>query len=332
MNKINKLWLIPAIIVVSLIALTFRQKGYNGRGNEIPVSGNIEVTEVRLAFRIPGRIAERLVDEGHAVTQGQLLARLDDSELVKAMSLRAAEKTAAEATLDELQSGALPEEIAQAKAKRDQAKADYQRQEADYERQKQLLRQEVISKREFDVSQAAYEMSKSRLQEATKVLDLIEKGVREEKITQAKARLKQASESLAIAKTHLDYTKLLAPISGSVLSKGAEAGEVIQAGIPVLVIGNLADVWLRAFISESDLGRIQLGDPVQIRTDTYPDKVYDGTVSFIASEAEFTPKNMQTTEERVKLVYRIKITVVNPNQELKPGMPADGLILVGQDR
>lgn len=295
---------------------------------DIHVSGNIEVTEVRLSFRIPGRVTEILVNEGDTVSQGQLIARLDPEELHREVALRQAESSVAQSLLDELESGFLPEEIAQAKAKFDQAEANFERLRTDFQRQQQLLAKEVISKREFDVSETAYEVAESQLQEARKALTLMEKGARPEKIQQSQARLQQAKEALSLAETRLAYAELHTPIAGSVLSRNVEPGEYVLPGGSIVAVADLQDVWFRAYISESDLGRVKLGDVIQVTTDSYPGKVYAGRVTFISSEAEFTPKNIQTAEERVKLVYRIKVSLDNPNQELKPGMPANGHLIV----
>jgi HlyD family secretion protein len=211
--------------------------------------------------------------------------------------------------------------------------------------------QRVISREEFDRVEAAYEVAVERLNEADWQLRLMEKGSRaeqiesaraaleeaeanyevvkkQEKIERAEARKKQAEAALRLAETRLGYATLRAPLSGVVLSENVEPGEYVAPGTPVVTVGDLENVWLRAYIQETDLGRVKLGQEARLTTDTYPDKAYRGRVSFIASEAEFTPKNVQTQEERVKLVYRIKIDVPNPDMELKPGMPADAEILV----
>jgi HlyD family secretion protein len=135
-------------------------------------------------------------------------------------------------------------------------------------------------------------------------------------------------DSEALAETQLGYATLRAPFSGLVLSKNAEPGEYVSPGTPIVVVGDLEHVWLRAYVEETDLGRVKLGQRAYVTTDTYPGKVYQGRLSFIASEAEFTPRNVQTQKERVKLVYRIKIDIPNPAQELKPGMPADAEIVL----
>ena len=135
-----------------------------------------------------------------------------------------------------------------------------------------------------------------------------------------------AEENLALAKTVLGYTRLVAPFDGVVLVREAELGEVVAPGTPVITLADLDHVWLRAYINETEIGKVRLGAPVTISTDTYPGKTYRGRVSFVASNAEFTPKTVETHAERVTLVYRVKIDVANPTHELLPGMPADAAI------
>jgi HlyD family secretion protein len=153
--------------------------------------------------------------------------------------------------------------------------------------------------------------------------------------------VKQAEAALALAKTRTGYAELTWPPAGVVpppnaappmyvvLSKNLEPGEYVAPGTPVVTIGDLVNVWLRAYVNETDLGRVKVGQKARVTTDTDPRKIYDGRISFIASQAEFTPKNVQTEKERVKLVYRIKIDIRNPDMELKPGMPADAKIVLG---
>jgi len=133
---------------------------------------------------------------------------------------------------------------------------------------------------------------------------------------------------LAIAQIRRSYATLQSPVSGLVLSESVETGEYVTAGTPVVTVADLRQIWLRAYINEPDLGRVKVGQAVRVFTDTYPDKAYRGRITFISSTAEFTPKNVQTSQERVKLVYRIKIAVDNPDMQLKPGMPADAEILL----
>lgn len=297
----------------------------------ISVSGNIEVTDVETSFRISGWVNERLVSEGEIVSKDQTIAKLDGTELGQEVSLRKAEVSAAGSTLEELETGFREEVIEEARAVVKRAKADLERLRSDYIRQKSLYKKDIISTREFESIQSGYQAAEAKHKEAYERLKLLEKGPRKEKIEKAHADLERAQEALALAKTRLDYATIKSPISGIVLSENIEPGEYVSPGTPIVTIGDLQNVWLRAYINETDLGKVKVGQKVRITTDTYPNKIYEGFISFISSRAEFTPKNVQTQEERVKLVYRIKIEVPNPKMELKPGMPADGEIILKDD-
>jgi HlyD family secretion protein len=188
----------------------------------------------------------------------------------------------------------------QAEANLQQAQSDYSTREKDYLRYSELLKQNAISVQQRDNARNAFEVAKAKLDAANKALDL--------------------------AQIRLDYANLTSTVEGFVIVKSAEVGEVVQPGSPVFTVTDMNDIWLTAYIKETDLGRVHLNQSVDVKTDSYADKVYRGRISFISQESEFTPKYIQTSEERVKLVYRIKIDVDNPNFELKPGMPADGYI------
>jgi len=293
---------------------------------DLKLSGNIEVVDAQLGFKVPGRVAERLVSEGGRVTAGQLVARLDDVEQTEQLALRRAELAAAEAMLAELEAGSRPQEIAAARATLRSAEAERERARLEFERQKDLRRQDANALRESEAAEAAFAVAQAHAAELGERLKLLEEGPRKETIAQARARLEQARAVLALAQTQLDNTRLVAPFAGVVLSHHIEPGEFVAAGTPIVTVAETSKVWLRAYVNQTDLGRVQHGQTVEVRTDTFPDKTYRGTIGFIASEAEFTPKTVQTTKERVKLVFRIKIDLANPADELKPGMPADATI------
>lgn len=314
------------LLVVATIVMIFFRFGNRDQGRALRVSGNIEVTSVELSFKIPGRVQDRLVDEGETVKTGQVVARLDPEDLQHETDGRRAEVQAARAALTELETGYRREEIAQADAALRRISADAERLRVDFARQQQLYKKEVISARDFDASRAAYEASQASVREARERLNLLRSGPRKETIDQARARLAGAEASLALSETRLGYAVLRSSTSGLVLSKNIEPGEQVTAGTPVVTVGMMGEVWMRAYISETDLGRVKVGQKATVTTDTWPGRKYRGRVSFISQEAEFTPKSVQTPKERVKLVYRIKITVPNPNGELKPGMPADAEI------
>lgn len=296
---------------------------------DLVLSGNIEVTDAQLGFKIPGRVAERTVAEGQRVTAGQLVARLDDAEQVQELALRRAELAATEAVLAELNAGSRPEEIAAAEAAVRSFEAERERARLDFKRQQDLLGREAISTREFEVAQAQVKVAEARAAEAAERLKLVREGPRAETIRQARARTDQARAAVALTATRLESTRLTSPLTGLVLSHHIEPGEFVAAGTPIVTVADTAHLWVRAYVNQTDLGRIRHGQKVAVRTDTFPDKKYEGIIGFIAAEAEFTPKTVQTTKERVKLVFRIKVDVANPSDELKSGMPADVIIGAG---
>jgi HlyD family secretion protein len=177
--------------------------------------------------------------------------------------------------------------------------------------------------------EAQLKVAEAKAAEAAERLKLVQAGPRAETILQARARAAQAQAAVALAETQLDHTRLVSPMAGVVLSHNIEPGEFVAAGTPVVTVADTVHVWVRAYLDQSDLGRVRHGQKVVVRTDSFPGRDFAGTVGFIASEAEFTPKTVQTPKERVKLVFRLKVDVENPKDELKPGMPADVVIPEG---
>ena len=318
--------LLAAAVVAGILYYTHRRPP---APDTIRLSGNIEVTDVDLGFKISGRVVERLVSEGEPVKTGQIVARLDSQDLEREIAQRRAQVASAQAQLAELTTGSRPEEIAQAEAALARAQADGNRAQLEYERQKRLYDREVISTREFDQARTAHEAAEARIREAREAALLVRKGPRREKIDQGRAALEQAQQALALAETRLGYATLVSPLDGLVLSDNVEPGEYVSPGTPVVTAGDLTRVYLRGYVDETDLGRVKVGQRVRVTTDTFPNRPYEGKIVFISSQAEFTPKNVQTQKERIKLVYRLKVDLPNPRLELKPGMPADAEILVG---
>jgi len=276
MKKKIRVFIIVALMAIgaSALFLYFQQKE-NEHNKKIKVSGNIEATDVRLSFRVAGKIKELLTDEGRVIKTQEILARLDTDELTKVRD--------------------------EAQASLKAAQYQYELDRLDYERAENLFKAGSISAQKRDLAKT--------------------------KADADKANMEALKASLDLANTRLGFADLASPIDGFVLVKSAEAGEVVQVGSTVFTVVDLRDIWLTAYINETDLGRVKLNQPAEIKTDTYPNKVYKGRISFISQEAEFTPKQIQTTEERVKLVYRIKIRADNSSLELKPGMPADAYII-----
>jgi HlyD family secretion protein len=318
-----------SLLIVGIIAagLAYSLRRDRTASGTITISGTIEATTVAASFRIPGRIAERLADEGQNVASGQLLARLATDDLEREVQLREADLATATAALDELAAGTRTEEIAAATASVARLQAEATRAASDLTRSENLYRSEVIATRDLESARAAGQASQAALREAGERLRQLQNGPRPETVRQARNRVASAAAALALTRNQLQHGTLLSPASGVILAKHVEPGEQVAAGSPVVTIGQLDEVWVRGYIPESDLGRVKVGQQAQVQGDTFGNRRYPGTVTFIAPEAEFTPKNVQTAKERVKLVYRIKITLKNPNRELKPGMPVDATII-----
>lgn len=329
----KKVIIIAVLLAVAAAAVIYlRRPSEQGREGVLRISGNVELTEVQLSFKVPGRVLARLVDEGEQVRRGDVVARLEDTELRDQVTLAQAEAEAAAATLAELRAGSRREEVAQGEALLARAEAEASRAAADYERQVALYAREVIPKRELEAARALHEQARASVRERREALKLLRQGARRERVDEARARHAAALARLSTAKERSGYATLTAPISGVVLSKAVEPGEQVAPGTAVVTLGDLEQCWLKGYIPETELGRVKLGQRARVTTDGHPGRLFEGKVSFISSEAEFTPKSVQTEKERVKLVYRIKITVANPGMELKPGMPADAEIEVGNYR
>lgn len=328
----RKLLLLSAVCLVVIVVSVAAMRRAPKATKELRVSGTIEVTSVELSFKVPGRLTQRLVDEGETVRAGQLVARLEDNELKDERSARSADQRAAQAGLADLQAGSRREEIAQGEAALARMKADADRLARDAVRAEGLYRREVIALKDLEAARAGRDASGAAVREAEQRLKLLRIGPRPDAVQEKRARAEAASAGLALAETRLAQSVLNSPLAGLVLAKHAEPGEMLAPGAPVVTVGKMDEVWLRAYIPENELGRVKLGQVVRVTVDSWPGRVFEGRIGFISPEAEFTPKNVQTEKERVKLVYRIKITLANPRMELKPGMPADAVIETGDQK
>jgi HlyD family secretion protein len=322
--------LLIAIIAAATAGLLyyFVTRGNGGNGTYLKVSGNIEATEVDVGFKVSGRIVGRFFEEGDWVDQGKVLARLDDEDLRNRLEVARATLMSAQARLSKLLAGSRPEEIREAEAALNQAKFDLDNKETQNERMKSLFEKKVVPKETSDNAEAAFKIAKAAFERAKENYLLVKEGPRKEDIEDAKAQVDQARASVKLNETQLSYTTLYSPISGVVLVKSGEVGEVVNPGTSILTMADIENIWLKAYIPETSLSEVKWGQDVIVTTDLQPKKEYKGKISFISSQAEFTPKQIQTEKERVTLVYRIKVDISNKNHELKPGMPADGRILL----
>jgi HlyD family secretion protein len=327
--RMKRILLIVIIVVIIAGLLYYFFTRNKEEGNDfIKISGNIEATEVDVGFKIAGRIVNRFFEEGDWVDNGKVLAKLDDEDLRNRLEVARAMLMSAQARLSKLLAGSRPEEIREAEAALNQAKFDLENKQVHYERMKPLFERGVIPMETLDNAEAGFKIAKASFQRATENYLLVKEGPRKEDIEDGRAQVDQARASVKLNETQLSYTTLYSPISGVVLVKSGEIGEVVNPGTSIVTLADIENVWLKAYIPETDLSKVKWGQEVIVNTDLRPKKEYKGKISFISSQAEFTPKQIQTEKERVTLVYRIKVDISNPDHELKPGMPADGKILL----
>ncbi len=379
--------IIPVVVILAAIVGGYFWWSRNNQDDgRIRLSGNLELTQVDISFKIAGKLSELAVKEGDHVKKGQLIARIDPNQTLRQkqreeagvssaaasaaqsgtaiswqkatlegdLDLRRAEVRQAQAALNNLLAGSRPQEIQQSEAALADARTQFSQARQDWDRAQVLFKNDDISAAQRDQYQTRFNSTSEVVRQAENRLSLVKEGPRKEDIEAARAavsradaalkiseanrlqirqreedlvtrqaEVKRAQAQLAVTESQLDDTSVYSPIDGVIMVKSAELGEVLAAGTTVVTIGDIEHPWVRGYVKETDLGKVKLGQKVRLRTDSYKDKDYWGRVSFIASEAEFTPKQIQTNEERVKLVYRIKVDVDNPNQELKSNMPVD---------
>lgn len=390
--------IIPVLLLAAIAAAVLILAGSGGEKTGDPainVSGSIEVTEIQAGFQIPGTIVSLLLQEGDSVRKGELLARLDSSDLDQSIrtaqasaaviesqlpqletkielsrqqetqQVKAAEAKMQEAQLrwESLSKGSRTEDIDRARYAAEQTQQVLEFNRREYERGENLYREGAMAAQQRDALKNQYDVSVQQHRQAQEVYKLAQAGPRTEDreaagklAEQAKAnyelaqtqvletkqleqqrgvfhsQIDQARQKVREAELQRRHTKLYSPVDGTVLTRVCEPGEVVGAGGTVLTLANLSEVYMKGYVSETDLGKVRLGQSVDVSTDTFPGKVYRGEIYYIASEAEFTPKNLTTKEERIKLVYRIKIKLANPGYELKPGMIADGVIRIHEQQ
>lgn len=324
MSRTTRQIVLAAGVVVLLVIGWLVLRGNGVDEPWLTASGTVEATETQLGFQAPGRISSIGVREGDRVAAGDELARLAVEELEARREQAAASQASARAVLAEMEEGALPEEIAQARAARNAAAERLADAERDLSRAVRLHEAGAISDQDLDKARLNAQVAASQHEQAEDQLRLVRSGPRRERIDAQRAQVQRAEAVVRAADVALDNAVVRAPFGGLVTVRHREPGAVIPPGSPVLTIMDPHDRWVRIYVAESRISAVKLGAPVVITADTYPDKEYAGEVMHVASEAEFTPKNVQTQEERVKLVYAVKVRVTgDASLDLKPGMPAD---------
>ena len=295
----------------------------------ITASGTIEAVEVNAAAQTNGRVLRLAVEEGSVVQAGDVLAGVDSSLLEIQLQQAEAGVRLAEAQLALLLKGARIEDMRQAEENVRQAEANLKLAADDRDRIRNLFEKKSATQQQKDNADTRYTLALAQSQTAKEGLHKWQSLARPEEIEQGRARLDQAVAARDLLLKTISDATILAPTAGVVTHKVVETGDYVGPGTTVVTIADLSRVHLEIFVAEPELGAVRLGGTADVMIDSYPGRVFKGTVIFVSPEAEFTPKNIQTKEERVKLVYRVKIEIPNPEGILKPGMPADASLQAG---
>jgi HlyD family secretion protein len=319
--------LIIAVIVVAGLAAGvgwwFAQ--HDNAPRELVLYGNVDLRQVQLSFNNSERIAAVLVQEGDQVRQGQLVARLDTSRLEPQVAEAEAQVAAQRQVVQRLRSGSRPEEIAQARANVESAKADAANARQQYERIKsaaEISAGRAVRQQDVDNAKAALQVAEAKLTVNQRALELAVIGPRKEDIAEAEARLRANEAQLALLRQQLVDAQLLAPINAVVRTRILEPGEMASPQKPVFSLAITDPKWVRAYVSEPDLGKVRQGMTAAVAVDSFPQRRFEAWVGFISPIAEFTPKAVQTEELRTSLVYEVRVFVKDPADALRLGMPA----------
>jgi len=328
-ERIKKRILTGTIVVFAAVIIAvslWRIFRHGAPENEIVLHGNVDIRQVDLAFNANERIERVLAEEGDKVKAGQLLATLDRQRLQYQASQADAQVRAQENVVAALEAGTRPEDIRKARADMAAAAAEARNAELTFNRLQQLEEKDLISKQQADDAKAAADSSLARLQAAKEALNLAVAGPRKEDIQAAKATMNALREALAVARRNLSYADLYAPSDGVIQSRILESGDMASPQKPVFTLALTDPLWVRAYVSETDMGKIHPGMAAEILTDSFPGKRYPAWVGFISPSAQFTPKSVETREVRTSLVYQVRVFVKDPQNELRLGMPATVVI------
>lgn len=328
MKRALPILLLVAVTAGAAVYIYGRWFGKKYPENELRLSGNIEAHESLVSFKVTGRIIALPFDEGQMLKTGEVVARLDSADYRRQVDVDQAAAGVRNRQLALGMAGSREQDIEAGWQAVLDARADLEQKKRDDARYKALAAKDEIPAQTSDQAATNVTRAQAAYERADQIYRELVEGTRKEELAVDRANLRQARQSLDLSRIRLSYTVLRAPFDGVILVRQAELGEVVVPGTPIITLADMVHIWLRVYVPETDLSRVHWGQDVVVRTDSYPGKDYHGRISFISSQAEFTPKSVQTEKERVTLVYRVKIDIDNPNYELKPGMPADAYIKV----
>jgi HlyD family secretion protein len=313
------------LVIASVITLLIGCED-NGDKEKIELSGTVETTNITLSSQLTGTVERIYQAEGNRVRVGDTLIIIDPETYILQLNQAEAQRDLAKSKYDLLNKGARSEDKSQAAEALNQAEASYQSAKTDFERIENLFENQSVTKKHYEDAKTRLTISEAQLNSAKQNLRKIENLARPEELDQAKAAFNAAVANVKLLQKRVNDCYVLSPINGQIVRNFVEMGETVNPQSSLVRVSNQSEVEVFVYIQETDLGKVKLGQKVEIFSDSYEGKAYEGKVTYISPEAEFTPKNIQTKEERTKLVFAVKIKVPNPNYELKSGMPVDAVI------
>ncbi len=317
-NIFRTLCVLPALLILFI--------GCNGEESGIRGSGTVEAREITVSARSQGEILSVRISEGQRTQKGDLLARIDDEDLRLQLEQHKLQLARLRANLELLKEGAEPEDIRQANAQLQQAEQAFELARSSYARTKNLHEGGSATPSELDRARTEFRQARAKVESAEAQLEKLETMPRPKEVESMEAQVAEAEVGIERLKRRIDDAAVTAPATGTVITAAREAGEYVTPGTPLFTLADLSEVYLTIFVSEPKLGYISLGQKAEVSVDGMPERLFTGTVSRIAEEAEFTPKNVQTQDARAELVFAVEITIDNSQGVFKIGMPADAHI------
>lgn len=314
--------------LAAFLAFGFFLVGCGGNSNDKPVTatGTVEATESSIAAQVPGRVVKMNFEEGALVKAGDTLAETDHESLFEQVNQARAALVMAQQQYDLLVKGARSEDLKVGEEGVKQAQANYNLAQLAFGRTRKLYADHSVSQSQMDAANAQYQVAAAQLKSAQETLTKLRQYARPEEIRAAAAQVQQAQAGLDVAKIALEHSYVTSPITGTVLEKLLEVGDFAAVGTPVYTVSDLRTMKMTVYVSETDLARVRLGDAAKVYLDGMPNHPFDGKVIYISPTAEFTPKNVETKQDRIKLVFAVKLAIANPDGYLKAGLPADATI------
>ncbi|MDR3559868.1 MAG: efflux RND transporter periplasmic adaptor subunit [Negativicutes bacterium] len=318
--------ILVGVIILVLVAAAAGYKLYLTREDGITATGTIEVTLADVVPKVNGYMAELKIEVGDSVKAGQMIARITRPDLEAQLQADESTLAKARAQLTDLEKGPRTQEIQQANANLASAQAVYDKARIDLERYRKLYRDGAIAAQQLDAAQSSYDVANSSLIAAQSQLSLVLEGNRPDVIAAQREELKRSQAVVNVTRSTMADTVVASPLNGVVLTKNYQTGEYVNPGSAIATIGDLNDCWVKIYVSSAQLGLIKFGQPVEVKIDAFPGKIFSGTIKEISQNAEFTPRQSITQQERANMVFYVKVKIDNSEGILKPGMPADVVI------